>query len=83
MTFMKNLDQQKVKEFNNLYGVKIIYFCDNLISVATNCFHLDIIKFTDYAEEHLGYYVDVHGSLEDFIKKTGGEKMADFLKSLL
>ncbi|KKN58784.1 hypothetical protein LCGC14_0548790 [marine sediment metagenome] len=72
----------KVKEFQTYFGTQD-KFRDNLITLATGKYSIDIIKFDEWLKEEHGYNETVDGSMEDFIKVSFGQEAVEFIVSLL
>ncbi len=76
-----NAKDLKHKEFQTYFGIND-KFRDNLITLASGKYSLDIIKFDEWLKEEHGYNESMNGSMADFIKATFGQKTVEFVASL-
>ncbi|OGV40344.1 MAG: hypothetical protein A2X48_23590 [Lentisphaerae bacterium GWF2_49_21] len=75
--------QDRKDEFTRLFNLPGGLFMDELMTVVTKRFCIDIIRLDDWMVAHKGYDIDKDGSLEDFIKKTYGDEAARFIEETI
>jgi len=76
-----NTKDLKHKEFQTYFSTND-KFRDNLITLASGKYSLDVIEFDEWLKEEHGYNESRDGSMADFIKSTFGQKAAEFVVSL-
>ncbi|HCE42895.1 MAG TPA: hypothetical protein DET40_05055 [Lentisphaeria bacterium] len=72
--------QDRKDEFTRIFDLPGGLFMNELMTVVTKRFYIDIIRLDDWMAAHKGYDIDRDGSLEDFIRKTYGEDAVRFIK---
>lgn len=71
--------------FNKHFGMQsrqFKTFMDEMMTIITKNFSLDIIKFDDWLHQQR-YIEKKHGSMRDYILKTYGKEAIDFIEDLL
>lgn len=61
-------------EFMNVFGIGFKPFYDGLISIASKCLCIDILKFDEWLHQQHGNYEDDGKSMDDIIREHYGEK---------
>ena len=61
-------------EFRSVFGIGFKPFYDGLISVASKCLCIDILKFDKWLRQQHGNYEDEGKSMDDIIREHYGEK---------
>ena len=58
-------------------------FLDELFSMITKSYRIDVIKLDDWCRANHGYTEEKDGSLSDFVEKKFGKKAEQFVKATL
>lgn len=79
-------DIEKVgKGFNKHFGMQgrqFKTFMDEMMTIMTKKFNLDIIKFDDWLHQQ-GYNEKIHGSMRNYILNEYGKEAVIFIEDLL
>ncbi len=71
-----------IKGFPKYFNVRDT-FLDEISSVLSGKYQLDIIAFDDWLIKEHNYDIDVHGSAKDFVTDKFGKGACAFIESLL
>ena len=69
-------------EFMNVFGVGFKPFYDGLISVASKCLCIDILKFDEWLHQQHGNYEDDGKCMDDIIREHYGEKGVELINEV-
>lgn len=70
-------------EFRSVFGVGFKPFYDGLISIASKCLHIDILKFDEWLHQQHGNYEDDGKSMDDIIREHYGEKGVELINEVI
>lgn len=69
-------------EFRSVFGIGFKPFYDGLISVASKCLCIDILKFDEWLHQQHGNYEDEGKSMDDIIREHYGEKGVELINEV-
>jgi len=68
--------------FYNLFKVPLRPFFDiNMFRIGK--YYFDVVRFDEYCEKRLGYDIDVHGSLSDFVAFKYGNCARNLIEEIM
>ncbi len=69
-------------EFRNVFGIGFKPFYDGLMSVASKCLCIDILKFDEWLHQQHGNYDDEGKCMDDIIREKYGEKGVELINKV-